>query len=276
MLQKLLQTKMPIVMGILNLHTDSFADQGRCETVNRAVTYAMQLVAEGADIIDIGAEPTNPKQTQFKVTAAEEVAAMLPVIEGIRQQSDIPISVDTSQAEVMRATVAVGANIINDTRALRYPGALAAAIELDVPVCLMHMAYPHGLPEQAQQSSIVDVEHFLQQRLDEVITAGLKPEHIILDPGLGGGAFGKSTNTNLKLLRAIPTLNKMGFPLLIGLSRKTFIGNILNAEQQNRVHGSLALNIYAAQQGAAIIRTHDVKPLIDSLQVLKAIDSIEE
>ena len=270
----LFQKRKPMVMGILNLTAESFASEGRCSTVSDALWHVEELVQDGVDIIDIGAEASNPTLEKLEHNADRELQRLLPVIEAIRGRFDVPLSVDTSQAAVMRASIAAGADMINDIRALRLPGALPAAVELDVPVCLMYMAFPDG-NIRLRDVSIpieIEVERFLRQRLDEVITAGVKPEHIILDPGIGAGSFGKSTQDNLRILRNLPNLKALGFPILVGLSRKTFIGALLNCPEEERVFAGLALNVYAVKQGATMIRTHDVRALTDSLTVLRALE----
>ena len=262
----LIEQKMPMIMGILNLAPGSFASEGRCLSVDDALRHVEKIIEEGVDIIDIGAEPTNPQQIAQTVSAEDELSLLLPVIDAIRQRFDTPLSIDTSDPVVMRAVIAHGADMINDIRALTRPGALEVAAELDVPVCLMHRC--KYVPQQA----IVDVVcRYLSERLDQAITAGIKPEHIILDPGLGGGSFGKDCEQNLQLLRAIPQLTALGYPVLIGLSRKTFIGKILNCPEHERIYAGLTLNNYAASQGAAIIRTHDVRALRDGLTVTHAL-----
>lgn len=276
LLQKLHSHKMPMIMGILNLAPDSFASEGRCTTLDSALQHVEKIIADGVDIIDIGAEPTNPKQKGFVIDSDAELKALLPVINVIKQHFDVPISVDTSDPIVMQAVVDAGADMINDIRALTRPGALETVIKLDVPVCLMHMKYPDGMPTkdyiEVEQECLPEIENFFRTRLDEVCTAGLKRENIILDPGIGGGSFGKSTQDNLKIINAIDKFKQLGFSVLIGLSRKTFIRDLLDCAEYETVHAGLVLNYEAAKQGAAIIRTHDVRALKDALTMLEALE----
>ena len=204
-----------------------------------------------------------------------ELERLLPVIAGIRAHSDIPLSVDTSEPKVMQAVIEAGANLINDVRALSRPNALTTAAQLDVPVCLMHMTFPDGniQPHKTDPNLSNVVLNFLKIRIQAALDAGIKPEHIIIDPGFGGGSFGKNTVENCELFKSIPKLKAQGFPVLIGLSRKTFIGDILDAPESERIYASLALNLYAIEQGASIIRTHDVKALQDALRILALVSA---
>jgi dihydropteroate synthase len=258
-----------LVMGILNVTPDSFWDGGRYRNVDQAVAHGMALIAEGADIVDIGGESTRPGASS--PGASEELERVIPVIRKLRERTDIPISIDTSSAEVMQAAVAAGADMINDVCALRRPDALAAAVAAGVPVCLMHM---QGEPRTMQrQPSYVDVlaevKDFLLQRAAECIAAGLPHDCLILDPGFG---FGKNLQHNLGLLRGLDVLVAAGFPVLAGLSRKSMLGELLGRAAEDRLPGSLALAVVARQRGARIVRVHDVAATLDVFRTLDAVE----
>lgn len=258
-----------LVMGILNVTPDSFWDGGRYRNTDQAVAHGMKLVAEGADIVDIGGESTRPGASS--PGAGEELDRVIPVIRKLRKLTDVPISIDTSSAEVMQAAVAAGADMINDVCALRRPGALAAAVAAGVPVCLMHM---QGEPQTMQrQPSYVDVlaevKDFLLQRAAECIAAGLPHAYLILDPGFG---FGKNLQHNLGLLRGLDVLVAAGFPVLAGLSRKSMLGELLGRAAEDRLPGSLALAVAARQRGARIVRVHDVAATLDVFRTLDAVE----
>jgi dihydropteroate synthase len=257
-----------LVMGVLNVTPDSFSDGGRFDSLPRAVKHAVRMVDEGADILDIGGESTRPGAEP--VSADEELARVIPVVEKLCEQFELPISIDTSKAVVMREAVAAGASMINDVRALRGDGALAAAAELRVPICLMHML---GEPQTMQQAPayedvIANISSFLYQRVEVCTGAGIEKKNIILDPGFG---FGKTLEHNLQLLRNLDKFVGMGFPVLVGMSRKSIIGQLLDRPVEDRVHGGLALALLARQQGASIFRTHDVAPTVDALKILEAV-----
>ncbi|WP_127478840.1 dihydropteroate synthase [Sulfurivermis fontis] len=265
---KPLDLSVPRVMGILNVTPDSFSDGGRFIAPAMAVARARQMVAEGAAIIDIGGESTRPGAAA--VTVEEEIARVVPVIEALAAELPVPISVDTSKPEVMRAAVAAGAGLINDVYALRLPGALAAAAELGVPVCLMHM---QGEPRTMQQAPqyvdvVAEVRDFLAQRVADCIAAGIARERILLDPGFG---FGKTLAHNLSLLKHLPLLQELGLPLLVGMSRKSMIGAVLDAPVGERVYGSVAAHALALWLGAAVVRVHDVKATVDALKLVQAV-----
>ncbi len=258
----------PVVMGILNVTPDSFSDGGRFIGRADALRRVREMIAEGAGIIDVGGESTRPGARA--VEADEELARVLPVIEAIRSESDIPVSIETSKPEVMRAAVAAGANLINDVRALREPGALAAAAELGVPVCLMHM---RGEPRTMQQNPryddvVAEVLDFLRQRVAACEAAGIPRERIVLDPGFG---FGKTLEHNLALFRALPRFAATGLPVLVGVSRKSMIGQVLELPVDERLAGSLALASLAVWLGAAIIRSHDVRETVQAVRMIRAV-----
>lgn len=270
-LQPLLSQQRPLVMGILNTTPDSFSDGGQFNIVSVAVDHALQMIEQGADMIDVGGESTRPGAAP--VSLAEEISRVIPVIEKIRQQSSVFISVDTSKPEVMRQAVAAGADMINDVLALQALDAVETCAQLKVPVCLMHMqGEPRSMQTHPQYDDVVtEIKTFLQQRANVCLQAGIQPDNIVLDPGFG---FGKTLQHNLTLLKHLDMFNDLGYPLLVGLSRKSMIGKILDAEVDDRLYGSLAAAVLACSKGARIIRVHDVKPTVDAVRVYHAVSSI--
>jgi len=265
---KLLDLSRPRVMGILNITPDSFSDGGDFLSFDLAMEQAQRMVEEGAAIIDVGGESTRPGAPV--VSETEELDRVLPIIEGIAHNLSVPISIDTSKPNVMRAAVAVGAGLINDVLALQTPGAVEAVADLNVPVCLMHM---QGEPRTMQKNPcygdvVSEVKSFLAQRVDCCILAGIPRDHLLVDPGFG---FGKTLDHNLALLRGLQEITELNVPLLVGLSRKSMIGALLNEPVNNRMFGSLAAAVLAVERGAQIIRTHDVKPTVDALAVSTAV-----
>ncbi|WP_151714112.1 dihydropteroate synthase [Acinetobacter bereziniae] len=255
------------VMGILNVTPDSFSDGGLHNQKDQAIAYARQMIDAGATVIDVGGESTRPGASTVAVT--EEIQRVIPVIAELAQY-DVVISVDTSQPEVIREAVKVGAHIWNDVRALTRPNALQTAAELDIPVIIMHMRGEPTTMNQLDQYQDVtlDVIKELQQRVDQAIQAGVKPENIMIDPGFG---FAKNAQQNLKLLNEFYKLNAMGYPILSALSRKRFIGEALGgAYAQNRAVGSVAAHLMSIQQGACMVRAHDVKAMSDAIQIWQA------
>ncbi len=256
------------VMGILNVTPDSFSDGGVFLSREAAIAYGVRMVEEGADIIDVGGESTRPGAQP--VSAQEEIERVVPVIASLRRQIDVPISVDTSKPEVMQAAVDAGAGLINDVRALRDPGALERAAALGVPVCLMHM---QGEPRTMQDSPhyvdvVREVRNFLKDRIDAATAAGLPRDRIVIDPGFG---FGKTVEHNLDLLRNLLAFRTLGVPLLAGLSRKSMIGKLLGLPVERRLHASVTLAVVAAQNGANIVRVHDVEPTVQAVRMLEAV-----
>ena len=256
------------VMGVLNVTPDSFSDGGRYRSADAALRQARDMVAAGAAIIDIGGESTRPGADPVEV--AEELDRVLPVIELLGSELDIPMSIDTSKPEVMRAAVAAGAGMINDVRALRDPGALEAAAALGVPVCLMHM---QGRPRTMQKAPAyedvcADVTRFLCERAQACEAAGIAAERIVLDPGFG---FGKRLQDNLDLLRGLDGLCALGYPVLAGLSRKSMLEPITGRAVGDRLAGSVALATLAAERGAGLIRAHDVAETVDAVRVVWAL-----
>lgn len=259
-----------IVMGILNLTPDSFSDGGLYLDASLAVERALLMIAEGADIIDIGGESTRPGAQPL--TAVEEIARVEPVIKALRAVSNIVISIDTSKAEVMKAAIKAGANLINDVRALQDEGALEAAAALNVPVCLMHMqGQSRSMQHDPKYENVVkEIITFLQARVSACEAVGISRQQIILDPGFG---FGKDLEHNLSLLKHLSEFVKIGLPILVGISRKSMLGQITGANVDQRVAAGLATTVLGYQAGARIFRVHDVKETVDALKVCHAVSS---
>lgn len=256
-------------MGILNVTPDSFSGDGRFATREAALQHARRMVADGADLIDVGGESTRPGARP--VSAEEELHRVMPVIEALAAELPVPVSVDTSKPEVMRAAVGAGAGLINDVAALRRPGAVAAAAALGVPVCLMHMqGEPGTMQEDPVYADVVtEVASFLAGRIAACEAAGISRAHLLVDPGFG---FGKTLAHNLALLRSLRRLTALRVPVLAGLSRKSMIGALLGgAPMGERLHGSVAAAILAVQRGAAIVRVHDVGPTVQALRIVAAV-----
>lgn len=262
----------PRVMGIVNVTPDSFSDGGEHATVEAAVAHALRLVEEGADILDVGGESTRPGAQD--VPAEEELRRVIPVIERLAQATMLPISVDTSKPEVMRAAVAAGAGMINDVCALRREGALDAAAALGVPVVLMHMlGEPRSMQDAPQYDDVVaDVHRFLAERIFAAEMSGIAKNRVVVDPGFG---FGKSTAHNLALLAQLDRFADLGVPVLAGLSRKRSIGEITGRDDPHaRGYGSVAAHLIAAQRGAKLLRVHDVAATVDALKVWRAVSGV--
>lgn len=270
--QKQISSKQVLVMGVLNVTPDSFFDGGQYASLEAAVDQALAMARDGADIIDIGGESTRPGAPY--VSIEDEIKRVVPVIEAIRKQSDIRISVDTSKPEVMRQAVASGANIINDVRALTENGALETAVELGVPVCLMHMqGAPDSMQNKPTYESVVDeVFAYLMTQVDRCLAAGIKKEQIWIDPGFG---FGKTLAHNLSLLKHLQRFVNTGYPVLAGMSRKSMIGTMLDVPVEERLAGSLAVANIAIMNGASIIRVHDVKETAETVKVCLAVNDAE-
>lgn len=262
-----LDLSIPRVMGILNVTPDSFSDGGLHNTKDAAVARALQMITEGATVIDVGGESTRPGAAMVDVD--EEIRRVIPVVEALAQH-DVIISIDTSAPEVIRAAVAAGAHIWNDVRALTRPQALQTAAELNIPIIIMHMrGEPTTMNNLDQYQNVTeDVMAELQQRIDDALAAGVKPEHILIDPGFG---FAKNAQQNLKLLKEFWKLNAMGYPILSALSRKRFIGEALGGtDAGQRAIGSVAAHLLSIQQGACMVRAHDVKAMSDAIKVWQA------
>ncbi|MGQ1307554.1 dihydropteroate synthase [Acinetobacter baumannii] len=263
-----LDLSQPHVMGILNVTPDSFSDGGKHNQLDQAVDHALSMIEQGATIIDIGGESTRPGASE--VAVEEEVRRVVPVVKALSRHNVI-LSIDTSQPEVIRAAKAAGAHIWNDVRALTRRNALKTAVELDIPVVIMHMrGEPTTMNQLDQYTNVtLDVMQELQQRIDEALAAGVKKHNIIVDPGFG---FAKNAQQNLKLLKEFWKLNELGYPILSGLSRKRFIGEALQgAPADQRAVGSVTGHLLSIQQGASIVRAHDVKEMHEAILVWKAI-----
>jgi len=256
----------PIIMGVLNVTPDSFSDGGDFVSLDNALRQAEALKAAGAHWIDVGGESTRPGATPL--TVAQEIARTIPVIEALSQRGLGPLSIDTRQPAVMQSAVAVGAQLINDVNALQAPGALALAAKLQVPVCLMHkQGQPSSMQTRPQyQNVVLEVKQFLANRLQAARAAGIAAEHIVIDPGFG---FGKTLEHNWQLLKGLAQLKSLGYPMLVGLSRKSMVGDILEVPPKARLVGSLTAAILAAVGGANLFRVHDVKETVQAMTLLK-------
>lgn len=263
----------PHIMGILNVTPDSFSDGGKHNKLDAALLHVQEMVNAGATLIDIGGESTRPGAAE--VSTEEELNRVVPVVEAIAKRFDVWISVDTSKPEVMTASAQAGAHLINDIRALQEPGALEAAAATGLPVCLMHM---QGMPRTMQHKPhyddlMQDIGDFLQQQIDRCVSANIPKSKLLLDPGFG---FGKNLAHSYALLARLSELHRFELPLLVGMSRKSMIGQILNVPPAQRVHGSIACAVIAAMQGAQIIRVHDVKETADAMRIVEATLSAKE
>ncbi len=259
-------------MGVLNITSNSFSDGGHYLNCQRACERALEMIRQGVDVIDVGGEASNPYGRYEMISVEEELSRVIPVISAIRARSDVAISIDTCKAQVMEHAVAAGATMINDIMALRGENALSVAQRLQVPVCLMHMqgqpntmqkapCYPHGVVEEITQ--------FFSERIEACLQSGIPATRIILDPGIG---FGKTTSHNLTILKQLSTFNQFKYPLLIGVSRKGFIGEVLDKSVSERLIGGVAIAVYAMLQDVKIIRTHDVDETRQALSMLEAIE----
>ena len=262
----------PRVMGIVNVTPDSFSDGGAHFDAGAAIAHGLALAAEGADILDVGGESTRPGAEA--VSVEEELRRTIPVVEALSRQLAIPVGIDTSKPEVMRAAVAAGAGMINDVFALRREGALDAAAALGVPVVLMHMqGEPRGMQANPEYDDVVgEVHRFLAERVFAAEMAGIPRTRIVVDPGFG---FGKTREHNLHLLAQLQRFTELGVPVLAGLSRKRTIGELTGrADPRACVHGSVAAHLVAAQRGAMLLRVHDVAATVDALKVWEAVAAV--
>ncbi|NCT71161.1 MAG: dihydropteroate synthase [Xanthomonadaceae bacterium] len=269
---RILKLDRPQVMGIVNVTPDSFSDGGVHDTTDAAVAHALSLVEQGADLLDIGGESTRPGAGE--VPLEEELRRVVPVIEQLAARVEVPISVDTSKPEVMRAAVQAGAGMINDVYALRRDGALDAAAALAVPVVLMHMqGEPRSMQAAPGYDDVVgEVHRFLAERIFAAEMSGIAKQRIVVDPGFG---FGKDTAHNLQLLAQLQRFVELGVPVLAGLSRKRSIGQLTGRDvPAERVAGSVAAHLIAAQRGADIVRVHDVAATVDALKVWNAVAAV--
>lgn len=257
----------PQVMGILNVTPDSFSDGGKYVSRDEAIRHAQEMVNAGATLIDIGGESTRPGAAD--VSVQEELDRVIPVVEALAARFDAWLSVDTSKPEVITAAAQAGAHLINDIRSLQEPGALEAAAATGLPICLMHM---QGQPKTMQHNPhyddvVAEVKAYFQQQIARCAEVGIEKACLLLDPGFG---FGKNLSHNYRLLAHLPELHHFGLPLLVGMSRKSMVGQLLNVPPLQRVHGSVACAVIAAMQGAHIIRVHDVKATVDAMRVVEA------
>ena len=248
--------KQSLIMGILNVTPDSFSDGGKYFEKNNAINHALAMIDNGADIIDVGGESTRPFSDP--VSLDEEISRVIPVIEGIRKESDVCISIDTTKSEVATAALNSGASLINDVSAMEVdPLMIDVALKFDCPIIIMHMkGTPKSMQDNPQYESLIsDIKDYLQERVDFIVSKGINSEKIVIDPGIG---FGKTVENNFEIINNLNHFTKMGFPVMLGASRKSFIGISLDLPEEDRLEGSLAANIIGLQNGAKIFRVHDV------------------
>ena len=248
--------KQSLIMGILNVTPDSFSDGGKYLEKNNAINHALAMIDNGADIIDVGGESTRPFSDP--VSLDEEISRVIPVIEGIRKESDVCISIDTTKSEVATAALNSGASLINDVSAMEVdPLMIDVALKFDCPIIIMHMkGTPKSMQDNPQYESLIsDIKDYLQERVDFIVSKGINSKKIVIDPGIG---FGKTVENNFEIINNLNYFTKMGFPVMLGASRKSFIGISLDLPEDDRLEGSLAANIIGLQNGARIFRVHDV------------------
>lgn len=258
----------PRVMGIVNVTPDSFSDGGQYAATDLAVAHAQQLIAEGADILDIGGESTRPGAEP--VSLQEELRRVIPVIEALSKISTVPLSIDTYKPQVMQAAIQAGVDIVNDIRALQEEHALEIVANSNVGVCLMHM---QGVPQTMQINPtyadvLSEVQQFLTDRVAACLAHGINKNRIMLDPGFG---FGKTKEHNIALIQHLDSLTQLGYPLLVGLSRKSVLGKIAGGDELQRLHAGLAASVISVIKGAKVVRVHDVKATADALKVVAAV-----
>jgi len=259
-------------MGVLNVTPDSFSDGGDWYDPERALDHALAMVEAGADLVDVGGESTRPGAAA--VPPNEELRRVIPVVEALSAACPVPVSVDTSAPEVMRAAAGAGAQLVNDVRALQRPGALEAVAETGLAACLMHMRGEPGTMQQAPHypnGVVAEVTAFLSGRLEASAVAGIPAERLLVDPGFG---FGKTLDDNLALLAGLGELLGLGRPLLVGLSRKSMLGALLDLPVEERLHGSVAAALVAVERGARIVRVHDVAATVQALAVWNAVREV--
>ena len=258
-------------MGVVNVTPDSFSDGGEHDQIESAFNHALELVSQGADILDIGGESTRPGAS--KVSLQQELDRVIPVIEKLSQATDVPISIDTYKPQIMQAAVGSGASMINDVKALQEDGALEIASDLGVSVCLMHMlGDPSMMQNRPNYNNVVEqVIAFLQDRIKACEQKGIDNYNIVIDPGIG---FGKTLEHNLQLLAAVPELKSLGHEILIGVSRKSMIGDLLQRSVEQRMPASVGLAVQSVLNGAKIVRVHDVQATYDAVRSVEAVTSI--
>ena len=263
----------PRVMGILNVTPDSFSDGGRFTRVADAIDQARRMLEEGADILDVGGESTRPGAAD--VSLEHELERVIPVIEALRERFETTVSIDTSKPDVMRAAVSAGAGMINDVNALRADGALDAAAACGVPVCVMHMqGSPRTMQAEPRYRDVLgEVLEFLMARAEACQRAGIPRQRILIDPGFG---FGKTLAHNLRLMAGLETFTATGLPVLVGVSRKSMIGALLDREVGERLYGTIALEAIAALKGAAVIRAHDVRAAVEAMKIGRALRGVSD
>jgi dihydropteroate synthase len=263
--------KRPLLMGILNITPDSFSDGGKYLTLNEALKRAHEMIEEGVDIIDIGGESTRPGSEP--VSADEELKRITPIIEALKKDSDIGISIDTYKPQVMKEAISMDVAMINDIYALRQPGAIDVIKHSKVGVCLMHMqGTPQTMQINPQYANVVsEVKSFLEGRANDLVSEGIDKSRIILDPGFG---FGKTFDHNIELLQNLESFKSLKLPLLVGLSRKSFIRKILNGEHDDHLSGSIAAAILSVIKGAKILRVHDIKETKSALNIINVAQGI--
>jgi|GEM_PF-695432 len=270
--------KIPKIMGILNADPKSFIKNSQVFNTAQAIDKTYKMIKHGADIIDIGGEATNPKITNNSreriISVEEECDRVIDIISAIHKRFHIDISIDTSHPKVMKMAVEKGANMINDQRALTLPGALEEVSKLNVPVCLMHM-FGKNNPNKFYHINdyykmLKEISLYLKMRIKNAIAKGIKKKNIIIDPGLGGGIYGKNTKQNLFILKNLNFFKKNDFPVLVGFSRKSMVCEIIKSSPKNALFGTIALSVIAMQQGAKIIRLHDIKENIHALKMILA------
>ena len=263
----------PRVMGILNVTPDSFSDGGRFTRVADAIDQARRMLEEGADILDVGGESTRPGAAD--VSLEHELERVIPVIEALRERFETTVSIDTSKPDVMRAAVSAGAGMINDVNALRADGALDTAAACGVPVCVMHMqGSPRTMQAEPRYRDVLgEVLEFLMARAEACQRAGIPRQRILIDPGFG---FGKTLAHNLRLMAGLETFTATGLPVLVGVSRKSMIGALLDREVGERLYGTIALEAIAALKGAAVIRAHDVRAAVEAMKIGRALRGVSD
>ena len=265
---QIMDLSFPQVMGIVNMTPDSFSDGGNYNNLDDAMRRVDSMIQAGASFIDVGGESTRPGAAE--VSVEEELDRVIPLVERIARYFDVWISVDTSKPQVITESAKAGAHLINDIRALTEPGAIEAAAKTQLPVCIMHMQGDPKTMQNAphyQQDIYQEVDQFFTQHINRCINAGIERQKIILDPGFG---FGKTLQHNYRLLAKLKNFHHFGLPLLVGMSRKSMIGQVLNVPPQERMIGSVSCAVIAAMQGAQIIRVHDVKETFDALRIVQA------
>jgi dihydropteroate synthase len=258
----------PLVMGIVNVTPDSFSDGGKFSCADLAIEHALKLISEGADILDVGGESTRPGADP--VSLDEELNRVIPVIEALNKVCTVPISIDTYKPEVMRQAIAAGADIVNDVRALQVPNALEIVAQTNVGLCLMHM---QGTPQTMQLEPhyvnvVAEVKQFLNERLNIAIAHGIAKNRILLDPGFG---FGKTRAHNIELIQHLESFASLMQPILVGLSRKSVLGQMTGNDVDARLYASVAASVISAMKGAKILRVHDVKATVEALKMVTAI-----